>query len=150
MAQETWTTKKLHEVLDVLSGGAWGTHDDPNGARVLRTNNISPGPLLDLREYAGRAVPKPLVDRLRMQNGDILMTKSNSLERVGDCGLFEQPEGDSSPYLPSNFCQVLRFSRQKVDPWFGLFWLRSGKVRRLIKDAASGTSASLKNIVSFR
>lgn len=146
MARETWTTKKLHEVLDVLSGGAWGTHDDPNGPRVLRTNNISPRPILDLREYAGRAVPKRLVDRLRMQNGDILMTKSNSLERVGDCGLFEQPEGDSSPYLPSNFCQVLRFSPQKVDPWFGLFWLRSAKVRRLIKDAASGTSASLKNI----
>src|SRR5271165_6514412 len=100
MAQATWTTKKLHEVLDVLSGGAWGTRDDPNGARVLRTNNISSGPLLDFSEFAGRAVPKALVDRLRMQNGDIMMTKSNSLERVGDCGLFEQPEGDSSPYLP--------------------------------------------------
>lgn len=146
MDRTSRTKAKLGDVVSVLAGGTWGTADDLHGMRVLRTNNIGPDFVLNLDQFAARQVGRNIGDRLKMMDGDILMTKSNSLDRVGDCGIFVQPRGDNAEYVPSNFCQLIRFKTDYIDPWFGLLLLRSPQAQTFIRNAATGTSASLKNI----
>jgi len=74
------------------------------------------------------------------------MTKSNSIQRIGSCGIFHQPTGDSRRYITANFCQKLRFDSAVVDAEFGFFWLTSAAVQRFLKEQATGTSSSLQNI----
>lgn len=139
-----WQTQKLGEVLKLNVGGAWGEGEASSGVRVLRTNNITADPALKLADAPFRSIDSGTLQKLQLRPGDIVMTKSNSIERVGRCAIF--PEGEEDLFIPSNFCQLLRFDHNAVNPWFGLFWLRAPETQSLIKAAASGTSASLKNV----
>jgi type I restriction enzyme S subunit len=145
MIPEAWQSRKLDDVLLMCKGGAWGEESLAPNVGVLRANNITFDHKLSLRNVAWREIPVKKLPLRKLLNGDVILTKSNSLERVGSCALFRQPQNGKS-YIASNFCQMLRFDNTIIDPEYAYYWLISPDVQRSIKAQATGTSASLQNV----
>lgn len=79
--------------------------------------------------------------------GCTLVSRANTLQRVGDCAYVEESRSDV--YLPDKLWQ-LHPNRALVDPyWFSLM-LASQQVRLAAGVAATGTSGSMKNISQAR
>lgn len=141
-----WSRQDLGDVLIECHGGAWGASSESPNVGVIRTTNITDKHSLNLNNVAWRLVPENILNKQKLLEGDVIMTKSNSIERVGACGLFRQPEGDHKTYIAANFCQLLRFDLNYIEPEYGFFWLISQAVQYHLKEKASGTSSSLQNI----
>lgn len=141
-----WKSLKLGDVLLKCHGGAWGNTSESPNVGVIRTTNISDNHILDLTDVAWRQLPDKQIDRQQLFTGDVIMTKSNSIERVGACAFFRQPEGDHKTYIAANFCQFLRFNSNVIEPEYGFFWLISPAVQGRLKGLATGTSSSLQNL----
>ncbi len=146
MSSKAWNTCPISKVLQLCCGGVWGDPSDDNGVGVLRTNNITDDFKLDLSDVAVRNVPQRSQQKLGLIEGDVVMTKSNSIERIGACAYFRQPEDDARTYVPANFCQLLRFDRSVIDPEYGFFWVMGRESQSYLKSIATGTSSSLQNI----
>jgi type I restriction enzyme S subunit len=143
---KNWNECCLGDVLIECRGGAWGEASDRPNVGIIRTTNITDTHQLDLTGVAWRYLPKKQLEKQLLCNGDIVMTKSNSIERVGSCAFFIQPEGDNKAYIAANFCQILRFNKSIIDPEYGFFWMISLETQQFLKDQATGTSSSLQNI----
>lgn len=143
-----WNQCRLGDVLTKCCGGTWGDASQAPNAAVIRTTNISDDHSLSLKDVAMRLIPERQLERQRLIEGDIVMTKSNSIERVGGCAYFTKPEstGVELEYVTANFCQVLRFNTSLVVPKFAYYWLISPDSQAALKDEATGTSSSLRNI----
>lgn len=140
-----WQNKTLDEVLMLCCGGAWGDADNSSGVGILRANNITDNFKLSFNKVKWRNVDERTSQKLKLRDGDIVMTKSNSLERVGTCVIFFQPQNNRI-YLPANFCQLLRYNPSLIDNEYGFYWLQSLEIQGQIKSLATGTSSSLQNI----
>lgn len=145
MEEGGWRDTPLCEVLDRCEGGTWGFADDDNGVAILRPNNISGQGNLVLHDVKIRSVSMREVEKCRLQNGDVILTKSNSKELVGNSALFEQPS-DPRIFVPSNFLQSLRFKSAVVLPKFAWYILWSPRSRSYFQMNCSGTSPSLQNL----
>lgn len=145
---KNWHDCSLNDVLVDCKGGAWGDASDHPNVGVIRTTNISDKHQLNLSGVAWRHLPEKQLEKQLLSSGDIIMTKSNSIERVGACAFFVQPEHDIRAYIAANFCQVLKFDTALVYPEYGFFWMISPDIQRYLKDQATGTSSSLQNINS--
>ena len=146
MSINTWTAKSLTDVLLLNCGGVWGDPSNGDGVGVLRTNNITDDFKLNLNDVAIRDVPSRSLQKLYLREGDVIMTKSNSIERIGTCAYFRQPSTESRHYVPANFCQLLRFDDKLIEPEYGFYWLMGSHTQADLKAVATGTSASLQNI----
>jgi len=135
----------LGEVLIECIGGTWGTGDDPNGVGVLRPNNIGQDGTIVWRDVRWRRVLPSQLKKRKLQDGDIILTKSNSLEQIGRAALFEDPD-DGRIYVPSNFLQLLRPDRSSIFPKYLHYVLRSRQYVSFVQKVAVCSSASLKNL----
>ncbi|MBD2206883.1 restriction endonuclease subunit S [Calothrix sp. FACHB-1219] len=145
MVSKDWQSAKLGDVLLICRGGAWGEDCDQPNVGVLRANNITENFRLSFDGVAWRKIPDQQLASLRLENGDIILTKSNSIGRVGSCALFHQPDDDRN-YIAANFCQMLRFNQEIINAEYAYYWLISPDVQQAIKAKATGTSESLQNI----
>jgi type I restriction enzyme, S subunit len=84
--------------------------------------------------------------RYRLRDGDIILTKSNSIDVLGRSALFMQPSGDARTYVASNFLERVRVERDRCEPRFLWYWLHSADAREYFRRHASGTSSSLQNL----
>ena len=78
-----------------------------------------------------------------VEPGDLLISRSNTRERVGLPGIFNEDRGDVS--WPDTMMR-LRPDTSVVRPHFLEMFLRSASGRRQIESFAAGTSASMKKI----
>lgn len=134
------------DIFIISSGGAWGDLDDSEGTGVLRPNNISPIGELVFENIKYRSVAKEKVQKLKLIDGDIIMTKSNSLELVGNSAIFSQPQSNQRNYIASNFLQFIRFDTSLYDPKYIWYYLMSPVAKSYFQTNARGTSPSLQNL----
>lgn len=103
---------------------------------ALDENGYKPGALKNVELT-------PEVQATRLQSGDLLISRSNTLEYVGFAGLFDEDRDDVS--FPDTMMR-LRIDKQRIDPRFLVRFLLSPAGRSQIKRIAAGTSASMKKL----
>jgi type I restriction enzyme, S subunit len=131
---EDWDKALLKSLLSEQQGGAWGDDEGELAIRVLRSTNFTSRGTLDLEGSAIRYFPQVKAKTFILTRNDILLERSGGgpAQPVGRVGfLLEDLQG----YWFSNFVQLLRPNRLKINPEF-LGWLllrlnQSGIVERL-------------------
>jgi restriction endonuclease S subunit len=123
--QNMYPQHKVSELLKLKRNGIWGNETFPGaGYPVLRSTNMR-GARVDTRDPAWCEIDDEKADNYKLQDGDILVTKSSgSTDLVGKACLFERP-GNDTPYLFSNFTLLLRPQSQRVLPAYLAWFLRS-------------------------
>ncbi len=143
---ELWKTPKLSECLILNDSGTWGdkASNENGGYPVLRSTNIQDAQLV-LDDVAYRIVSQKDVERYRLLNGDILVTKSSgSPKLIGKNAIFVQPDDDKT-YLFSNFTQRLRANRDVLLPDYLYFYLNSLYAQAFL-DRMHSTTSGLRNL----
>lgn len=101
------------------------------------------GSSLDLSEAKPAPMNAPMVDRFFLSPGDFLISRSNTLDKVGRVGVFRGGlDNCSYPDLMMRFRPQL----QKVNPDYLEVYLKSELVVKYIRQHATGTSGSMKKI----
>ncbi|MBC7217451.1 MAG: restriction endonuclease subunit S [Candidatus Caldatribacterium sp.] len=141
---EGWRWVKLGEVCDHKTG-IWGSEASlDRGFPIVRSTEIVDYRVIPATAVV-REVPPEKAMQYKLEPGDILVNKSSgSPHLVGWPAIFEDP-ADGRIYLFSNFMLRLRPQRDRVDPWFLLFWLHS-PIARSIYLAAQDTTSGLRNL----
>jgi type I restriction enzyme, S subunit len=103
---------------------------------ALTTNGYSRGHLKPVK-------PTHEVRATNLRKGDILISRSNTLELVGFAGIFDEDRDDVS--FPDTMMR-LHVDPTKVDSHFLVEFLLSNAGRKQIMRLAAGTSASMKKI----
>ncbi len=114
----------------------------PTGKWILGLSALSDKGL-DLSQAKPAPTNEPLVDRFQLCPGDFLISRSNTLDKVGRVALYHGGlENCSYPDLMMRF----RTDPIKVDSEYLEAYLRSEPVQRYIQCHATGTSGSMKKI----
>lgn len=140
--KNSWSTKKLGEVLDICDSGTWGD-ELSSGMPLLRSSNMQDGQLV-LEDLKFIDVPKDKMERYTLREGDILITKSSgSVNHIGK-SLFITKEMDGK-YGFSNFTQRLRVNeRLALSKW--VYLKISNPATRNFLLGASQTTTGLRNL----
>jgi type I restriction enzyme, S subunit len=78
-----------------------------------------------------------------LEDGDLLMTRSNTEELVGHAAIYN---GEPSPCIYPDLMMRLRVDPSKADTKFVYYWLRTPAVRALVQKAGRGTNSTMKKI----
>ena len=117
-------------------------NNEPTGKWLLGLSALTENGL-DLSQVKPASADDPLIDRFIINEGDFLISRSNTLDKVGRIGLYRGELGNCSyPDLMMRF----RVSTSKVCPDYLEIYLRSDKVVKYIQQNATGTSGSMKKI----
>lgn len=140
-----WEIKKLQEVLYAIDNG-WSPKCNENRASlnkwgVLKLSSVTGGKYKqeENKELPTNLEPKP--DK-EVKEGDLLMTRKNTPELVGDCVyIFETRNNLMMPDL------IFRFNTKNiVDKKYLWKLFTNGKYKQKIKELASGSAKSMSNI----
>jgi type I restriction enzyme S subunit len=143
-----WGAKPLSWAISGLRAGVSvnsvpDTHTVDGRPAVLKTSAIFEG-RLDLRER------KPIADkdiaraRSPLRAGTILISRMNTPALVGECGYVEEDEPDV--FLPDRIWMTEFYRDRGVcSKWLAAV-LSSNAMRSRLKEIATGTSGSMKNI----
>jgi len=125
------------QVSDISYGTAKKCHTDGNGVPVLRIPNVSAGKI-DLSDLKFADFEQKELAKLRLQEGDILVVRSNgSADLVGKPALVE----DSAVGLAyAGYLIRLRPKKGTALPRFVRAMLQSPQVRKVIETNARSTS----------
>ncbi len=85
----------------------------------------------------------PEVKATKLQKGDFLISRSNTVELVGLVGIYDEDRNDIS--FPDTMMRLI-LDDSKIDRYFLEQYLLSRKARRKIQGFAAGTSGSMKKI----
>lgn len=146
MMKSLWRQGYLGDVIDSLVAGVSvnsGENDDYCNYYVLKTSAISKGQF-NLSEK--KPVLPREVARLKcfLTENTILISRMNTPELVGECAYVAY--GNSQIFLPDRIWQTdFRKDVHICAKWLN-YLLSSSKYRSLIKNCATGTSNSMKNI----
>lgn len=131
-------TGKLISGVSVRSSDSIG---DAN-AWILKTSCIQGGAFHGNQRKA--VVPDDVL-RLRTpcETGTILISRMNTIDLIGECGYVAQaPE---NTYLPDRLWAISKNAELFCSKWLN-YMLSFNQTKQRIKDMASGTSGSMKNI----
>ena len=139
-----WKSVKLKQLVtrEIRNGYSPNCPDEPNGHWILGLGNLT-----ETGFDISQAKPAPL-DDIRVKNhllesGDFLISRSNTLDKVGRTILFRgEIENCSYPDLLMRF----RIDENRVANKYLESYLRSSSVRKYIQSCASGTSNSMVKI----
>ena len=116
--------------------------NEPTGKWVLGLSALSERSL-DLSEVKSVSICDPLADRFLLQSGDFLISRSNTIDKVGRVGVFRGGlDNCTYPDLMMRF----RPDASKIYPEYLEIYLRSETVVKYIQSHATGTSGSMKKI----
>jgi len=139
-----WKFVKLIKLItqDIKNGYSPNCPDEPNGSWILSLGNLT-----DNGFDPHQAKPAPLNDKkvkdFLLNPGDFLISRSNTLDKVGRTILFRgELENCSYPDLLMRF----RVNEKQVVNDFLEGYLQSSMVREYIQNCASGTSNSMVKI----
>ncbi len=139
-----WKFLKLKNLVtqDIKNGYSPNCPDEPNGSWILSLGNITENGL-----DQSQAKPAPMNDdRVKdflLEPGDFLISRSNTLDKVGRTVLFRgEIENCSYPDLLMRF----RVDETQVVNEYLEGYLKSSIVRKYIQGCASGTSHSMVKI----
>ncbi|SDK36626.1 Restriction endonuclease S subunit [Cryobacterium psychrotolerans] len=147
MARLDGQKKPLGNLLTAIESGvsvATAGNED-SGPRLLRISAVRHG-RFDVSEHK-RAGNVSLPERARVHNGDILMTRSNTPDRVGFVAIAGGVDDDY--YMPDLVWRLVPDAAE-IDSAFLVEVLSSDYGREEIRARASGTSASMQKISKAR
>jgi type I restriction enzyme S subunit len=146
MVPKNWTIGRIKNRLTKVEQG-WSPQCDkrtvePGEWGVLKVGCMNSG-IFDESEC--KALPPELapLPEFEIRVGDILMSRSNTVELVGMTGIVHKTQGR---ILLCDKLYRLGIRRDRLDPEFAVFLLRSSASRSQIEPAASGASSSMRNI----
>jgi type I restriction enzyme S subunit len=115
---------------------------DPGEWGVLKVGCMNSG---RYDESENKALPAelPPLPEMEVKVGDVLMSRSNTIELVGCVGRVHHTQ---SKILVCDKLYRLVFADSQLDPEYAVLVLRSHSARLQIERDASGASASMKNI----
>lgn len=142
-----WTEVKLSSIIRTLASGASVNAEARPAigaeAGVLKVSSVSNGRFFP---EENKAVTGPDLAKVKMPvaKGDLLISRANTLDLIGACGCVD---GDyPNLYLPDKLWKaILRSPSEDCTEWL-MHVLNSPPMRRALKDRATGTSGSMKNI----
>jgi len=117
-----WERKILGDVISFIKNGiVAGQNFDEKGPQVTRIETISNG-VVDSEKIGWVNSPLGNFADFKLFKGDILFSHINSVERLGNCAIYEG--------IPENLYHGMNLLRIKadesiLDPYFLLHWLRS-------------------------
>jgi type I restriction enzyme S subunit len=128
--------------------------EDPKNGWSARCDNAEAGiPILTLsavtgfryreREFKRTSEPISSSADYWLRKGDLLITRSNSLELVGHTAIYN---GVPNPCIYPDLMMRLIVDERNVEKRFVHWWLRSAPVREYIQRSAKGTSPTMKKI----
>lgn len=139
--------KPIGKLLDVLSAAprnGWSPRCDnaEEGVPVLSLGAIT-GFHYRSSEFKRTSLYVPRETHIWLQPGDLLITRSNTLELVGHAAIYD---GNPSPCIYPDLIMRLELKNDCVDSRFVWYWLQSSSVREFISKHAKGTSPTMKKI----
>ncbi len=140
----TWKRVKLKSLLSqpVQNGYSPVCSERPNGKWVLGLGALN-GSGLDVAQVKPAPINNKRVDDFLLRSGDFLVSRSNTLDKVGRAALFKgQIKNCSYPDLMMRF----RVKESRIYPEFLEIYLRSSEAVRHFQRSASGTSDSMVKI----
>lgn len=87
----------------------------------------------------------PALTRVELQDNDILISRSNTPDRVGMSSIFHVQEEN---YFYPDLMMRFQFDSDRLLPLFGWYFLNTPEARSYFKRKASGTSSSMVKITS--
>jgi type I restriction enzyme S subunit len=146
MVPEHWTIDRLKHRLKGVTQG-WSPQCEsrtvePGEWGVLKVGCMNSG-IYDESECKALPADLTALPELEIRVGDVLMSRSNTVELVGMTGIVHQTQGR---ILLCDKLYRLDIKRDELVPEFAVFVLRSAPSRNQIEPAASGASPSMRNI----
>ncbi len=138
------TRQPLINVIEFPPRNGWSPQCDnnPNGTPVLKL-----GAVLRFRynpdEVKRTSLPTAPNAHYWLQPGDILISRSNTLELVGHAAIYS---GTPFPCIYPDLMMRVRVDQSKADSRFLIYWLQSKEVRHFIQSRAAGASPTMKKI----
>jgi len=119
---EGWRWVKLGDVIAESQPGFASGQRDPKGVIQLRMNNVDTRGNLLWDEFIRVPANDAIIEKYRLEVGDVVFNNTNSTELVGKSALFT---GHDEPVTYSNHFTRLRTNPDIADPGFITFWLIS-------------------------
>src|SRR3990172_1784148 len=144
MLPKSWQIESLGSLLEESPQNGYSPNcpEEPTGRWVLGLGALT-GNGLDFSQVKPAPINDILVDRFQVHPGDFLISRSNTLDKVGRSALYRGGlEECSYPDLMMRF----RVGSSRVDLDYLDAYLRSERVMKYIQRSATGTSGSMKKI----
>lgn len=142
-----WSVQPLHNFISELESGVSVNADDRKkvGSEigVLKTSCVSLGKFI-ANEHKAVWLKDELRAKVNPREGEIIVSRMNTPDLVGESGLVTQT--DKTLFLPDRLWQTVARADVPTDFKWLIQILNWGPVRKNIRDAATGTSNSMKNI----
>lgn len=141
-----WKICRIGDEIEALEAGVSVNSDANNngsGYFILKTSAVSKGKV-DLREVKS-VIPKD-ISRLKcsLKANSILISRMNTPDLVGECGYVEKD--NDSVFLPDRIWQTVLKKGSELNCKWLTYVLNTENLRKYLKNAATGTSNSMKNI----
>jgi type I restriction enzyme, S subunit len=139
-----WEVRKLGDVLaePTRNGYSPVCLEEPTGKWVLGLGALTPDGL-DMREVKAAPPGNPKVDNALLEEGDVLVSRSNTIERVGYAAVYQ---GDLPNCSYPDLMIRARPDATVLLPRFLNAHLWTTYARRYFQGAAAGTSGSMVKI----
>lgn len=141
-----WDVKPLsHFILELVAGVSVNSEDKSSMSQVavLKTSCVSNGVFFP---NENKIVIEKDIHRVKMnpQKNSIIISRMNTPLLVGECGYVDKDY--PMLFLPDRLWQTVFSTQNEVDvPWLN-YLLNTDEYKKKIKDKATGTSNSMKNI----
>ncbi|MDL2207846.1 restriction endonuclease subunit S [Desulfovibrio sp. OttesenSCG-928-F20] len=142
-----WKLGKIGDEIAALNAGVSVNSDSENNGKsryfILKTSAVSKG-IVDLSEI--KSVTARDISRLKcpLKANSILISRMNTPDLVGECGFVCHTHNNI--FLPDRIWQSTLHKDSKLNCKWLTYLLNTNKYRATIKNAATGTSNSMKNI----
>jgi len=148
-----WDTIQIKKLLAARDGGSWGEepHDDHFDKICYRVADFdfSRLAIVSDADFTVRNYTQPIIDKLSLERGDILVEKSGGGEKtpVGRAVFYDKDE----PALFANFIERLRVSSETSPRYFFYVWIAlylTGFTNNYIKQTTGIQNLDIKSLVS--
>jgi len=133
----------LESVLLGRPRNGWSPKCDDNGTTAVLSLSAVTGFRYIENAFKTTSLPTKKDAHYWLSPGDVLLTRSNTLELVGHAAIYN---GNPYPCIYPDLMMRLPLDDKKVDRKFLILWLQSTAVRTYIKKNAKGTSPTMKKI----
>jgi len=130
-----WTPTTVGHVLKATDyGTSTKASDDGTGLPLIRMGNVDYAGSLDLRDLKFVNLPEEEASKYRLEKGDLLFNRTNSIDLVGKTGLWDV---NLDAVLASYFIRV-RVDKEQAEPEFLWAYMNSTFMKRVLRATARG------------
>jgi len=130
-----WTPTTVGQVLKATDyGTSTKASEDGTGLPLIRMGNVDYAGNLDLHDLKFINLPAEEAAKYRIEKGDLLFNRTNSIDLVGKTGLWDV---DLDAVLASYFIRV-RVDREQAEPEFLWAYMNSAFMKRVLRATARG------------